>query len=226
MAIIKSECLPRRVYDSKIAPGVIRTMGGIETSVQPLSEIEQRRRAIAERERAEAEVNYRRLVFEHAARDLTDAEVVELAGLAERLGLADHAPDEHRETIRAAARIQKVVDEPDTADFAALEAAVNKTDAEYRHAVLESFLDKFRDLPTDQLAEELAEMTGPNPRPIPRLKYYKPAWVESDQAVNSSREARAQAWSELTSARNRKPGAERNLLQVKQARENRILWPD
>jgi hypothetical protein len=212
--------------DTRLMPkGNTRHVENFSPPVRQLTELEQRAAEIEARERAENEGRYRGLIFQYAERDLTDAEVVQLTSLANALGLPA-SPDEHREAIRAAARIQTIVDTPDTVDFAALEAAVNKTDAGYRHAVMESFLDKFRDLPTDQLAEELAEMTGPNPRPIPRLKYYKPAWVESDQAVNSSCEARAQAWSELTSARNRKPNAERNLLQVKQAPENRILWPD
>jgi len=59
-----------------------------------LSEIEQRRQAIAQEERAAHESRYRKLAFAYAERELDDAEIIEIADLAAKLGLPASAPDD------------------------------------------------------------------------------------------------------------------------------------
>jgi hypothetical protein len=199
-----------------LGPGIIRTPYEPQQSVAIASDIERRRKAIAEKERAENLERYRGLVFLYADRALSDEEIVEVSELCHKLNLPSADPDKCRRSIREAAVLEKTLAEPEP-DFAALDVAAKEANAKATEALAESIADYFRGQTIEQIQFAKREI------------YSKCGWLHHSGARLPDRKcdelisAAASASAAHDSASRRKPDAEAALTSLRLG--NQILWP-
>ena len=209
--------MPEVISTTRPVSGYGRVVGMPEYPPQPLPEIEQRRQAIEARERPAAEARYRQLVFQYAERDLSDGEVVELAGVADKLGLPAGEPDKNRAAILEAKRIQKTIDAPDP-DIEASEKSAAQAEVDAMDEMAKTAADYFRCAPN--LATARNALTQ-----VELMAGWLRVWRQTlpDRQVDALIRAAVEKKLSAEYARNRKPQAEIALSDLH--RDNQILWP-
>jgi hypothetical protein len=201
-----------------IGPGWNRRIGPEPEPTAMASEIQTRRAEIAAQERADNECRYRKLVFAYSARDLNDAEVIELAALAEKLKLPANAPDMHRRAIRDLKAWEKAAAE--SFDLAALEKKKMDAYTAAREALSEAVADYFRAAPSLAVIEDAH-----------RKIFYSCPWLQGqyapklpDRNLNELLEQASSARNALDRGTEQGPTAERAIAALRSA--HKILWPE
>jgi hypothetical protein len=184
------------------------------------TEIEARRKVIAEKERTENLKRYRELVFLYADRPLNDDEVVEIAELCQKLALPSASPDEHRRAIRDAKKLRETLAEPDP-DLESLDKAAQAANAAAVSALAASIGDFFIEQSIEQI--EYAKRQIFQNCPWLQRRHLPGSPTLPDRKCGELVSAASTAQAARDSAKCRKPNAEASLAALH--RENEILWP-
>jgi hypothetical protein len=205
---------------SSVGPGWTRAPWQPDPPPVVLTEIEQRRQVLAERERVANEERYRVLVFQYSERDLNDDEIVEIAALAEKLGLPSNAPDANRAAIRRAGKLQQIIGAPDP-NFDSMRGEKNQARAAAENALCESVTDWLKETyDFDEMENLILKLQSENY--VRRRGLPRPALP--DRHVDDLLRDASAAEVRLSVALERRPNAEKELAEVH--RQNPILWPE